>query len=113
MFSRSRKTAMVASEVAVGIARFYPHEASRMDLKPVVIEADAYPLRVGDMGRDFVAQPTLEQHHLSRLRGKGDPGAVGHACLDLAWRCCHEAIEPGILEFNARTAGRDLHVVGA
>src|SRR5450755_321900 len=69
MFSRSRNTAMVASEVVVGMGRFYARGARRLRLKPVVVEAHADPLLIDGVGRHLVAQPALEQHQMPATAG--------------------------------------------
>src|SRR5271155_4004656 len=77
MFSRSRNTAMVASEVVVGIRHSTRCVAPRhRRLKPIEIEADAHPFGIGQVGRHLVTQPTLEQHQMPGSSGNRDPGAV-------------------------------------
>src|SRR5580704_7018185 len=70
MFSRSRKTAMVASEDLVVIGC----ESTR--LEPVVVEADADAFGIGTIRYHFVPQPAFEQHQFTGGGRKGAPGAA-------------------------------------
>src|ERR1700691_1215052 len=74
MFSKSRKTAMVASEVVVGIdSSTRPREPR---LEPIVVEADAHALRTDRIRRHFMPQPAFEQDQIAGLGGHGHPGPV-------------------------------------
>src|ERR1700675_5020507 len=75
MFSRSRKTAMVASDVRVVIAaQFTPRTAVAMlELEPVVVEADAHAFGIDAVRHHFMPQPTFKEHQLSGRGGKCSP----------------------------------------
>src|SRR5579883_1677487 len=103
MFSRSRKTAMVASVEGLGMSGLYLLES-----EPRIIEAHADALAGAEERRDLVAHPALEQHQLARAHGQGDPGLRLRARLERWSR--HEALEPRILELDARRARRRCEV---
>src|ERR1700716_732827 len=86
MFSRSRKTAIVASDVLVVIGRkFTPIARSGgLDLAPMVIEADADAFGIGAVRHHFMPQPTLKEQQLSRDSRKRSPGAHGARRRSLA-----------------------------
>src|ERR1700677_3417824 len=98
MFSKSRKTAMVASEVVVGINLSARPREPR--LEPIVVEADAHALRTYGIRCHFVPQPAFEQDQFTGLGGHGHPGPVRGACARFARRRGHEPIEARILEFQ-------------
>src|SRR6266704_3971452 len=72
MFSKSRKTAMVAADVRVVIAvQFTPLLGGRGDeLEPVVIEADAHAFGIDAVRHYFMPQPTFKEHQLAGRGGK-------------------------------------------
>src|ERR1700719_2257363 len=119
MFSKSRKTAMVASDVRVVIAaEFTPFldavmAGATLGSEPVVIETDADAFGIDAVRNDFVPQPTFKEHQLARCGGEGAPRAGLALGRGLAGRRRHETIETRILEFDPRRARRDMHVVGA
>src|SRR5580698_9818464 len=106
MFSRSRKTAIVASEALAVIQESFNSE-------PVVIEAYADSLLLDAIGRDFMAKPAFEQQQASRRRLIGYPGTQFAACTGGARRRRHESIQARILEFYPGRSCGHLHVVGA
>src|ERR1700724_1869033 len=78
MFSRSRKTAMVASEVVAVIgARVYSirRPAGATPLEPIEIETDADAFGVDAVRHHFMPQPTFKEQQLSRRRRKRSPWA--------------------------------------
>src|SRR5580700_1300892 len=95
MFSRSRKTAMVASDVVVAIgSEVYSIPrwvAAPPRLEPVVIEADADAFGVNAIRHHLVPQPTFKQHQAARGGGKCSPGAGLARGGRFARRRCHEA----------------------
>src|ERR1700678_384928 len=99
MFSKSRKTAMVASDVVVGMD-FCPGAPREPRLEPIVVEADAHALRTYGIRCHFVPQPAFEQDQFAGLGGHGHPGPVRGACARFARRRGHEPIEARILEFQ-------------
>src|ERR1700733_4994036 len=115
MFSKSRKTAMVASEVLVVMAARLLHSAkgNRDGLKPIVIEADADAFGINPVRHDFMPQPTFKEHQLARRSGKCSPRARLALGGALARRCRHETIEPRIFELDPRGSRRYVYVVGA
>src|SRR5882757_4105421 len=115
MFSKSRNTAIVASEVRVVlsfIVRFYTPQAPDRLLEPVVIEADAHPFGRNGLGGDFMAQPTLEQDELPRRRRDGDPRAILGPGVHYARGRGHEAVQTWILKFDSGRPSRDMNIVG-
>src|SRR5271165_1143125 len=120
MFSRSRKTAIVASDVrAVIVPKFTLIQAAASEprgrgaLEPVVVEAHADAFGIHAIRHHFMPQPTFKEQQLARGSRKRSPGP-GFALLGrLALRRRHEAIQPRILEFDAGGSGRDMHIVGA
>src|ERR1700681_2970109 len=119
MFSRSRKTAMVASEVLVVIGlRAYSISAQRRArrarlLEPVVIEADADAFGIDAVLHHFMPQPTLEEQQSASHGRKCSPQARLARTSGLARRRRHEAIQSRILEFDPGSSRRDVYVVGA
>src|SRR5207237_6629053 len=81
--------------------------------EPTVVEADTDAFGGDGIGAHLVAQPTLEQHHLTGPRAQGDPRAVGAPCTAQARRRRHEAIQPRILELQPWGSCRHSTVVGA
>src|SRR5260370_10913003 len=75
MFSRSRKTAMVASDVRVVIAvQSTPRTAAAtLELEPVVIEAHAHAFGIDAVRHHFMAQPTFKEHQLAGCGGERSP----------------------------------------
>ena len=111
MFSRSRKTAMVASDVVIGMVFVRRPRGPR--LEPIVVEADAHALG----GTGFGATSCLSQLS-NRTTCPASAGTVIQERFDarasaLRGRRRHEAVEPRILEFQSRRAARHPHVVGA
>src|SRR6202789_3309366 len=121
MFSRSRKTAMVASDVLAVIQwysswlpEFTPFHAARLRrLEPIVVEADADAFRIDAVGHHFMPQPTFEKNQFSRSGGKGAPRTGLALCGGFARRRGHETIQARILEFDSGGSGGDVYVVGA
>src|ERR1700682_6370297 len=88
MFSKSRKTAMVASDVLVVIgSKFTPK------LEPVVIEADADAFSIDAVRHHFMPQPTFKEHQLTCRRRKCSPRAGLALRGRFARRRSHEAIQ--------------------
>src|SRR5580700_6027984 len=106
MFSRSRKTAIVASEVLTDIQASFT-------LEPVVIEAYAYSLRVDAVGGDFMTQPTFKQQQAPRGSLKSHPGTRFAPRAGQARRRGHESIQARIFEFDAGRSLWHLNVVSA
>src|SRR5579863_964555 len=75
MFSKSRNTAMVASDVVVGMD-ICPGVPRAPRLEPIVVEADAHALRTHGIRRHFVPQPAFEQDQFTGFRGNDRPGTV-------------------------------------
>src|SRR5882724_11275588 len=113
MFSKSRKTAMVASDVRVVIIGQSTLFLAALELEPVVIEADGDALGVDAVRHYFMPQPAFEEHYLACGGGKCSPRAGLAPGGRLARRRRHEAIQPRILEFDAGSACRDVYIVGA
>src|ERR1700694_1366256 len=115
MFSRSRKTAMVASDVRVVIgAQFTPRTAAAtLELEPVVIEAHAHPFGIDAVRHHFMPQPTFKKHQLAGCGGGGAPPPGFARARPLARRRRHEAIQSRIFEFDPRSTRRDVDVVSA
>src|SRR5216683_1880416 len=115
MFSRSRKTAMVASDVRVVIAvQSTPRTAAATpELEPVVIEAHAHAFGIDAVRHHFMAQPTFKEHQLAGCGGKRSPRPGLTRGRSLARRRRHEAIQTRILELDPGRARRNVDVVGA
>src|SRR5579862_894775 len=85
MFSRSRKTAIVASVVGLGMRHLISPAAMWLHrLEPVVVEAHTDPLGAREIGAHLVAQPALEQYQPSTLGRCRDPCPIGRAGVRLA-----------------------------
>src|SRR5713226_341246 len=113
MFSKSRKTAMVASDVRVVITGQFTLFLAALELEPVVIEADADAFGVDAVRHHFMPQPAFEEHQLACGGGECSPRAGLALGGGLARRRGHEAIQPRILEFDPGSARRDMYIVGA
>src|SRR3979490_606915 len=115
MFSRSRKTAMVASDVRLVIAaQSTPRTAGpTLELEPVVIEADAHAFGIDAVRHHFVPQPAFKEHQLSGCGGKCSPRLGLTRGRGLARRGRHEGIQTRILEFDPGSAFRNVDVIGA
>src|SRR5216684_1723769 len=115
IFSRSRKTAMVSSDVRVVIgAQFTPRTTvATLELEPVVIEADTHAFGIDAVRHHFMPQPTFKEHQLAGCGGKCSPRPALTRGRCLARRRRHETIQPRILEFDAGGARRDVNIVGA
>src|ERR1700683_632003 len=106
MFSRSRKTAIVASEVLTDIQASFT-------LEPVVIEAYAYSLRLDAVGGDLMTQPTFKQQQAPRGSLKSYAGTRFAPGAYQARRCGHESIQARIFELDAGRSPWHLYVVSA
>src|ERR1700675_978238 len=104
MFSKSKKTAMVASDA--GLDMNYPAV-----LKPVVIEAYADSLGIDVVGHNLMTKPAFEQDQLAGRGGKRDPRQGLAPGLEFARRRGHETIQARILEFDSRRPRRHSHIV--
>src|SRR5713226_4667147 len=93
MFSRSRKTAMVASDVRVVIGAQFTSFLATLELEPVVIEADAHAFGIDAVRHHFVAQPAFEEHQLACGGGECSPRTGLAPGGGFARRRRHEAIE--------------------
>src|ERR1700675_3342589 len=113
MFSKSRKTAMVASDVRVVIAVQFTPFLAALELEPVVIEADADAFGIDAVWHHFMPQPAFEEHQLACGGGECSPRAGLAPGGGLARRRRHEAIQPRIFEFDPGSARRDVYIVGA
>src|ERR1700722_14882456 len=112
MFSKSRKTAMVASEVLVVIGvEFTLNPQTAAALEPMVVEADADPFGVDAIRYHFMPQPAFEEHQLAWRRRKCPPGPAFALGGRFARRCCHEAIQTRILELDSGGPCGDVYVV--
>src|SRR3981189_3603404 len=96
MFSRSRKTAMVASDVGVVIgAQSTPRTAvATLELEPVVIEADAHAFGIDAVRYHFMPQPTFKEHQFAGCGGKRSPRPGFTRGRRFARRRRHETIQP-------------------
>src|SRR5258708_32754988 len=83
MFSRSRNTAMVASDALLDIQGSFVS-------KPVVVEAYADSLGMDGVGDDFMTQPALEQQTLIGRRWKTVQRASLYCCRRFTRRLGHE-----------------------
>src|SRR5258708_32924179 len=106
MSSRSRNTAMVASDALLDIQGSFVS-------KPVVVEAYADSLGMDGVGDDFMTQPALEQQQLTGRRWKSDPRAGLAFCRKFARRRGQEWLQARILEFEPGTSLRAVHAVVA
>src|SRR6202162_4535848 len=115
MFSRSRKTAMVASDVRVVIGTQFTRRtaSATRELEPIVVEADAHAFGIDPVRHHFVPQPTFEQHQVAGGGGKRSPGSGLTRGRSFARRRRHEAIQARVLEFDPGSARRNVDVVGA